>query len=279
LQTRSLSMILINDNSKFKKMPNLDMNSSQTMLLQEPASSDRVRLFYSGAAAFLLVLTILGFQQFYLHGKAYPGRELAPPIRTLLILHGIGMTAWILLFLVQPLLIVAGNRRIHMMLGRIGAALAACIVISGFQLGIEATLISPPELRIWGLAPKQFMAVPIISILIFAGLVSIGVWNRRRPQVHRPIMLLASLAVMSAAVSRIDAISGLYRGTIWESVFGPFFATLLVGAFLLVVKWRLTGSLNRWFAMGYVGLVASSALIMQLATTPAWAHFAGFLLR
>jgi hypothetical protein len=277
-------MILINDNSKFKKMTNLDMNSSKIVLFdepqaQEPASSDRVRLFYSGAAAFLLVLTVLGFQQFYLHGKAYPDRELAPPIRTLLILHGIGMTSWILLFLAQPLLIVTGNRRIHMMLGRIGAVLAACIVISGFQLGIEATLISPSELRIWGLAPKQFMAVPIISILIFAGLVSIGVWNRRRPQVHRPIMLLASLAVMSAAVSRIDAISGLYRGTIWESVFGPFFATLLVGAFLLVVKWRLTGSLNRWFAMGYAGLVASSAFIMHLATTSAWDRFASFLLR
>jgi hypothetical protein len=255
------------------------MNSSQTMLLQEPASSDRVRLFYSGAAALLLVLTILGFQQFYLHGKAYPGRELAPPIRTLLILHGISMSAWVLLFLVQPVLIVTGNRRIHMMLGRIGAALAACIVISGFRLGIEATLISPPELRIWGLAPKQFMAVPIISILIFAGLVAIGVWNRRRPEVHRPMMLLASLAVMSAAVSRIDVISGLYRGTVWENVFGPFFATLLIGALFLAIKWRLTGSLNRWFAMGYAGLAASSALIMQLATTPAWDRFVSFLLR
>jgi hypothetical protein len=259
------------------------MNSSQISLSdpqpKDSASSNLSRLFYSGAAALLLALMFLGFQQFYLHGKAYPGRELAPPIRTLLILHGIGMFAWVLLFLVQPLLIVSGNRRIHRMLGCIGAGLAVCIVILGFRLGIEATLISPPELRIWGLAPKQFLAVPIISILIFAGLVTIGVWNRRRPQVHRPIMLLASLAVMSAAVSRIDAISGLYRGTIWESVFGPFFATLLVGAILLVVKWRLTGSLNKWFAMGYAGLVASNALIMQLATTSAWDRFASFLLR
>lgn len=255
------------------------MNSSQTMLLQEPASSDRVRLFYSGAAAFLLVLTVLGFQQFYLHGKAYPGRELAPPIRTLLILHGIGMSAWMLLFLLQPLLIVTSNRPIHRMLGRIGAGLAACIVILGFRLGIEATLISPPELRIWGLAPKQFMAVPIISILIFAGYVFVGVWNRRRPDVHRPTMLLASLAAMPAAVSRIDAISDLYRGTMWESVFGPFFATLVVGAIFLVINCWLTRSLNRWFVAGYVGLAVSSALIMQVATTQAWDQLASILLR
>jgi hypothetical protein len=259
------------------------MNPSQiSFSLGRPADSvsrNPARLFYTLAAVLLLVLMLLGFQHFYLHGKAYPGRELAPPIRTLLILHGIGMSAWMLLFLVQPLLIVTGNRRIHRMLGRIGAGLAACIVILGFRLGIESTLISPSELKIWGLWPKQFMAVPIVSILIFAGFVFVGVWNRRRPEVHRPMMLLASLAAMPAAVSRIDAISGLYRGTIWESVFGPFFATLLIGAFLLVVKWRLTGSLNRWFVMGYAGLVASNAFIMQLATTPAWDHFAGFLLR
>jgi len=260
------------------------MNPSQILLFDEPqakgpTSLKRARRFYVGVAALLLVLMILGFQQFYLHGKAYPGRELAPPIRTLLILHGIGMSAWMLLFLVQPLLIMAGNRRVHMMLGRIGAALAACIVILGFRLGIEATRISPPDMVIWGLAPKQFMAVPIISIIIFAGFVIAGVWNRRRPEVHRPMMLLATLAAMSAAVSRIDSINSLYHGTVWETVFGPFFGTLAIGAFFLVMKWLLARPMNRWFAIGYAGLVVSNALILQLATTGAWDHFANFLLR
>ena len=113
------------------------MNSSQTLPFDQPhakgpASHHRARLFYSGAAASLLILAFLGFQQFYLHGKAYPGRELAPPIRTLLILHGIAMSAWMLLFMAQTLLIVAGNRRVHIVLGRVGAVLAACIVLLGF---------------------------------------------------------------------------------------------------------------------------------------------------
>lgn len=246
---------------------------------EDSAPRNPSRLFYTAAAALLLALMVLGFRHFYLHGKAYPGRELAPPIRNLLILHGVGMAAWMLLFLVQPLLIAVGNRRIHRMLGYIGAGLAACIVILGFRLGIEATLISPPELRIWGLSPKQFMAVPIVSILIFAVFVGIGVWHRRRPEAHRPMMLLASLAAMSAAVSRIDAISDLYRGTLWESLFGPFFATLAVGALLLVIKWGLTRSFSWPFALGYAGLVAANVGIMQLATTSAWDGFASYLLR
>jgi hypothetical protein len=260
------------------------MNFSQTLLVDEAQakgqnSPKRTRLFYSGAAALLLALMFLGFLQFYLHGRAYPNRELAPPIRTLLILHGIGMTAWVLLFLVQPLLIVAGNRRVHMMLGRIGAIFAACIVILGLWLGVQSTLIAPPGMMIWGLTPKQFMAVPIIGITVFACYVCVGVWNRRRPEVHRPLMLLATLAAMPAAVSRIDVISNLYHDTVWERAFGPFFATLVVGMLFLIMKWLLTRSLNRWFVLGYAGLVISSALILQLATTNAWDRFASYLLR
>lgn len=260
------------------------MNSNQTLPLDEPqakvlSTPNNARLFYSGAAALLFALILLGFQQFYLHGKAYPDRELASPIRTLLILHGIGMSAWMLLLLIQPLLIVAGNRRGHMMLGRCGAVLAACIIVLSFRLGIESTLITPPDMRIWGLTPKQFMAVPIISIMIFAGFVIAGVLKRRRPEIHRPMMLLAALAAMSAAVSRIDFINALYHGTVWEVVFGPFFGTLMIGLFFLAIKWLLTRSLDKWFAMGYAGLIASNALIMQLAMTSAWDHFASFLLR
>jgi hypothetical protein len=184
-----------------------------------------------------------------------------------------------LLFLVQPLLIAVGNRRIHMVLGQIGVVLAACIIVLGFRLGIESTQITPPDLRVWGLAPKQFMAVPIISIIIFAGLVVFAVLKRQRPEIHRSMMLLATLAAMSAAISRIDFLNALYHGTVWETVFGPFFWTLVVGMFFLVIKWLLTRSLDRWFALGYTGLVAANALIMQLATTTAWDRFASFLLQ
>src|SRR5512143_1036283 len=203
------------------------MNSSQTLPFdnpqaKEPALPNRARLFYTGAAALLLILMVLGFQQFYLHGKAFPNRELTPPIRTLLILHGTAMSAWMLLFLAQPLLIVSGNRRVHMMLGRVGAVLAACIVFLSLRVGIEAARVNPPDMKLWGLVPKQFMAIPVISILIFAVFVIVGVWNRRRPEVHRPMMLLGVLAVVPAAVDRIDAIRSLYSGTVWGTIFGPF---------------------------------------------------------
>jgi hypothetical protein len=252
------------------------MNPTKTSSGTVP--KDRARYFYAGAAAVLLVVMFLGFIQFYLHGRAFPNRPLTPPIRNLLIAHGVAMTAWMLLLLVQPLLIVNSKYKTHMRLGRIGAVLAACIFILGLRLGIGAARVAPPELRLWNLPYKQFLAVPVISVTIFAIFVAIGVWYRKRPEIHRPMMLLATLAAITAALDRIDAITSLYRHTIWGTIFGPFFSMLVIGAIFLVVKWALTRSFDRYFTLGWATLVVAGAAIMQLATTDAWDSIASFLL-
>jgi len=259
------------------------MSSAQSIASDDPraartASAGPVRHFYSVAAALLLVLTVLGFQRFFFHGRAYPDRDLAPPIRTLLVLHGVAMSAWMALFLVQPLLIANRKHRVHMSLGMIGAALAAAILVLGWKLGIESARVSPPHIRIWGLSPRQFMIVPVVSVTIFAAFVAAGVRFRRRAEVHRPMMLLATLAAMPAAVSRIDSLNELYLGTPWETLFGPFFMTLVVGGVLLVARCALTRRFDRPFAAGWAWLVVSSVLMVRLATSGAWDRFAGFLL-
>lgn len=257
----------------------LAQNVMEPVPVQNTSSRDRARFFYFGAAMLLLVLMFFGFQQFYLHGKAYPERELTPPIRTLLILHGTTMTAWMVLFLVQPILIATGRRRAHMALGRFGAGLAVLIVLLGFRVAVESARVNPPDLMLWNLSPRQFLIVSVVSIVLFGVLVAVAVWNRRRPDVHRPIMLIAVLAIMPAAMDRIDAITSLYRGTLCGDLFGPFFSTLVIGFFLLILNWALTRSLDRWLAVGLAGLVLVNALTMQLATTGVWRGVADFLVR
>ena len=136
------------------------------------ASRDHARLFYAGAAALLLVLMFLGFQQFYLHGRAFPDRPLTPTIRTLVIAHGIAMSLWMMLLLVQPLLVVNRKYRVHMAVGKAGAVLAALIVVLGLELALESARIDPSRIFVWSMTAKEFMAVPFISVLIFAGFVA-----------------------------------------------------------------------------------------------------------
>lgn len=246
---------------------------------QSPAKlPTRPKYFYTGAAVLLFILMFVGFQLFYLQGKAYPGRPLTPPIRTVVILHGVAMTAWMILFIVQPLLIEAGNRKLHMTLGKIGAALAALVVVFGVSVALGSARVNPPEMLLWGLNPRQFMAVPLISMAVFAVLVTIGVWHRMRPEIHRPMMLLSVLAVMPAALDRVDAIRNLYAGTVWGTLFGPFFASLMIGVLLLVLKTVLSRQLDRTFAVGLTVLTVISLIIMRVAPTPLWAGIASMLL-
>ena len=78
----------------------------------------------------------------------------------LTVVHGVAMSAWIVLFLVQPLLIVSGNRRQHIMLGRMGTVLAGAIVIIGVTMAIESVRVTPDDGVVGGLTSgKQFLAI------------------------------------------------------------------------------------------------------------------------
>jgi small basic protein len=252
------------------------MSASASPLL---STQSRSRWFYSVTSLVLLVLMFVGFQLFYLHGQAYPGRPLTPPIRTLIITHVCLMTLWMLLAVAQPLLIGAGRKRLHMKLGVFGAVLAAAIVFTGLRIGIEAARVTPPELRVFGLAPKEFMAVPVLSIPVFGLFVVLGVANRRRPEVHRPMMLMASLSIMGAPLARITPLNELYAGTWWETVFSGFLMQTILAAIVFAAKCIVFKSFDRWLAAGVAALTAVSVAISLGARTQTWDQFATFLLQ
>lgn len=241
------------------------------------ASRPLARFFYPVTSIVLLLLTVWGFSKFYLHGQAYPGRPIAPPIRTLVIAHGTAMSAWIILMIVQPFLILVRKHRLHMAIGKFGAALAAIILVLGLMVGVRSAAVTPPEVVISTLTPKRFMVVPVVSVCIFALFVAAGVKYRKRPHIHRSMMLLATLAVLAAAVSRIDVLNGYYAGTGLETLFGPFLSTLILGVILVAVRSIVTHSFDRILAIGVVILAVASIGIMALGRTDAWLQFATML--
>lgn len=234
--------------------------------------------FYSAAALLVAVLTVVGFRDFYLHGKAYPGREITPPIRWLVITHGLSMSLWILLLIAQPPLILSRNHRLHMTLGRIGAGLAAVIVVVGFATSTRSAAVTPMDVTFGPLNPRQFMAVPYAAMIMFALYVGIGVWQRRRPEIHRPMMFLATLGALTAALDRIDFLRNLYVSTIFYRIWGPFFSALAIGLLLLGLKCAIARSFDRWFALGLGGLILFFGVMYQLAPTSLWASFTNLVI-
>jgi hypothetical protein len=239
--------------------------------------TNSVRYFYLSAATLLLIVLFLGFQRFYLHGQSARRGELTGPVKNLLIVHGIAMTAWVVLFFAQPLLIVGNRRRAHISLGIAGAILAACIVVLGPWTAIRTAQTMPDVVR-HGIHLKPFLAIQFGAILNFGTCVAIGVWQRRRAEIHRPMMFLGTLAIMGAAAARIIWLRDLYAPTIWGDLFGPYFIPLVIGAGFLAAKTALTRSLDRWLAGGLAAVIVSDAIIMAIARSPGWERFVHSLL-
>ena len=242
-------------------------------------SRDRAQLFYVAAACIMLTAVLIGFRQFFLQGRASSGGELTPEIRTWVIVHGISMVGWVLVFLVQSVLIATRRRRAHMRLGSIAAVLAAFILVSGLGFTLASFRLAPPEFVVWALTMKQFMLLGFYTLFMFAAFAAVGMIFRRTPEIHRPMMLLATLSTMAPAIARIASLNALYQGTALEPIFGPSLGMLMLGATLLVVKWALSRTIDRAYAIGYVVLASTQLLAIQFARTAMWDRFASFLLQ
>jgi hypothetical protein len=184
-----------------------------------------------------------------------------------------------LLAVVQPLLVGMRFKRVHMKLGIFGMLLTIAMVVVGWMVGIAATRVNPPDMQLFGLNGRQFMAVPLVGIIVFALFVLVGVMNRRRPEIHRPMMLMATLSVVAAALGRIPQLSAWSFGTWWEQTFSALVMTVVIGAILLTAKCIVSRSFDRWFAVSFVALTLASAAITFGAKTHAWDQIALYLLR
>lgn len=237
----------------------------------------RERMFYPWAGGLLLVLVAMGFQQFYMHGRASDGGPVTEQIVPLVFLHGILMSSWIVFFVVQSSLIARGNRKLHMTVGVSGGVLAAGLVAVGVCTAIASVHFNPASYKdLWG--PHRFLTIPLTAILTFGSLVGVGLYYRRRAEVHRPMMFLATLFITTAALFRISAITNPLMSASHASMFivswGPMLA---LGALLGALKMALTRRWDRIYAIGYVAIVVACVLNVLIANTAVWDHVASLV--
>lgn len=232
---------------------------------------DRDRLFYVVAAGLMLVFTAGGFRNFYLHGKA-PWGNMTAQIMPLIVVHGLAMSSWVALFLLQSILILTGRRRLHLAIGPLGGVLAVAIVILGATVAPFSVRFSPQVYAALG-GPRPFLATMWVQMLSFGTLVGLGLAYRRRPEVHRPMMLLATIVIQSGSLGRFPYIENL-------AAFPPLYAwgpVLLFGGFLFVLQWGMTRTPNRWYLMGYACMVMASVLSVAVGGTALWSRMASTL--
>jgi hypothetical protein len=216
--------------------------------------------FYPQIALVLALLVFVGFSQ------SYYFRFLTdqPPMATLVHLHGLVFTGWLVLLAVQTRLVAAHRVDLHMRLGIAGVVLAVCIVVLGVATALHSAAL--PRIRPSGLAPHQFVVIPLFSITLFALLVGLAVALRWRAGVHKRLMVLATIAVLGPAVARIMIALDVRA---MAPAVQPLVSALFV-SWCLLHDWRRYRVVHPVFAIGGLALVASWPLRTLIARSEWW---------
>jgi hypothetical protein len=233
------------------------------------------RFFYSATGAIFLVLIVAGFRHYIFGGKHDDLTPIAPSILLTVVAHSTAIFAWFVLFFVQSLLISTQNRRVHMKLGWSVLVIASAIAVTGPLVATRSIRLVPSQ-NIFGWPGPQFLLVMYSEIALYVVFVAIGVLNRKRPRIHRPMMLMASLVILTGATARIPLVHSTFGVHQWMALFGPVVA---LGALLLLVRLALTRSFEREFAVGLAALALVTVAAAGLAETNAWVNLAGMILK
>ena len=226
------------------------------------------RRFYTWFAVCAFVILFAGFAHTFYLRPIFEAKALPP----LLHLHGFVLTAWFVLFFVQARLIARHRVDLHRKLGVAGAFLAplcACVAIRvSFVAGRRAFLADPTSLS----ELARPFAMDFGTSLMFLVLVAIALHLRRRPEIHKRIMVLACCSLLLPAIGRIPFV--------FESVgmWGLVAITEVPPLTCILYDTIKHRRLHPAFGWGGALLVSSFPAFMLVGSSDPWRTFLSWLL-
>lgn len=221
-------------------------------------------VYYITSVIYMTVMVVMGFWSSYF-GQLFGD---FPERNWIIHVHAVVFTGWLLLLLVQVSLVASGNTKFHRKLGIAGGiygfAILALGLASGFVLPIENI-----ESGLWSMdEAASFLILPLGDMLIFSGFFGAALYYRGKSEVHKRLVLIASVMLVFPAVAR------MFGG---ENI--P--ALLLFWLFPIMAGIILDGILHRKAHPAFlVGLTVLLLSVGRVAVweTQVWLHFARTLL-
>jgi len=229
------------------------------------------RAFFLSMMAAIFFLVVWGFApSFYLRSvMAPPPTHIDWPgwIGWMFIAHGLLFSLWLLLFAVQTVLIGSKQLRLHKAIGRSVTPLYFAIVAMGLFVGYLGARYGFHAVPFDSIT---FSALPWFVILAFALLAWLGLNERRDPQRHKRLMLLATIAIADAGIARV---------TLFHPYLPPWMsATVFLLVPLLVWDLATLHRIHPATARGGLLVAASLLLSVPVGMTAPWHSLVGTLI-
>lgn len=215
------------------------------------------RRLYVFAALTSAFVVMAGFARtFYLR----PWFEVVP-LPSLMVVHGVLMTLWLLLFVTQVSLVAGRRTALHRRLGWLAAVLLPLILLAGAATALSA-----------GREHGTLSVMPSFDLLLFTLFVALGMMQRRRPDYHKRLMLLATLVMLFPAIVRLP-LAAIEQASL------PVLMGMAVTAMLLFVLIDTVRNrrLHPAFAWGAAVFAMSMPMRLWVKSTEQWQQFAAWI--
>jgi hypothetical protein len=191
-----------------------------------------------------------------------------PPAPPVVHLHAAFHFLWMIMLTIQPLLVNIGKVGLHRSLGNLGISVGTGVFFTGALIA----LLAAASTRDNPLPPYyDLVYLGIMSVTGFGVLFALSIANVRRPQIHKRLVLLATLPLLPPAVNRMYMIP--FGMT--DLPLLPMYLTLdAMAVAVLIQERRATGRIHAYTALAVLFLVAQQLLHAPVANS-AW--FAGFV--
>ncbi len=224
--------------------------------------------FYVRMAAACVLTAFLGFVPTYWQPLA-AGKFAANPI---VHIHGLLFFSWTLFVLLQTSLVASGQTQRHRDVGIVGVSLATAMCIVGVLVALNAVRNA---FAVGAVAQgESFAILPLFDIIPFGVLVALAVYNTRRPEVHKRLMMLATIGILGAPVARpflAFVFTAIPPGP--PPVWIVYPAGAVVDLFLVAAiayDWRTRGRPHPVYLWGSAALVILQLVRLPISETAAW---------
>lgn len=230
--------------------------------------------FYVGFAIACALIAFLSFAPTYWLPLTRSSLVLPSAIH----LHAAVQFSWVLLFVAQAALAGSGRMAWHRRLGVAGVALAAGMVVFGVIAALHSVAAAG-----YSAQARSFLITPVTNVLFFGAAVALAAASFRRPDVHKRLMVLATVAVLVPAISRIFLVTFTGNTAVTAPPVEVTLVTSLTTDLLLVVAMvldrRRHGRIHAVYWIGGGLLVALQVVRVPLAYTAGWQAIAEALIR
>ncbi|MEE8542514.1 MAG: hypothetical protein V3S94_01510 [Gammaproteobacteria bacterium] len=167
--------------------------------------------FYLGITLLLIAMVVVGFWPSYF-GPLTSGGVTRPWV---IHLHGAVFSGWMALLLLQVSLASVGRVQLHRRIGSLGIAYGALVLVLGIVVSFAAPVLHVRAGEWTVDQAAAFMLLPLVDMVLFAGFFGTAIAYRRKPEIHKRLILAATVALAFAAVFRMSFLSPLLFLIVW----------------------------------------------------------------